>query len=425
MRKNFPQTEKENSLQDIETNKNLHVKECSICKIHNEEIKWICFNKHSDSDGFCEENLLCIYCRNEHDKFHFNKIESLDFIKSDYIKKIIQKETERIQRAKELKSLLCKLKCRTIEFFDIKLECLNKINENYEFENVLNNLEKLNKILNEVKIHDMNLNELKFYDEVLNMIICLKSQDSLYLPSSDKNFKNSDSLRENNKICNNYFSSDKYIKRTFSLNLDENESSKNILSNAPNYRTKEGLNVQVLDELLEKIISEFDSIKNSLTHNLQHHCQKFLWDENNLAENTKLNLKADTITIKKSMIHNAARSKQIFFKGNFSSNILIEEMNCCGGIGIGFDKFNPNGRRDVIFNNYIYFSDGKIAGNINITNLPKFKEGDIITVDCDINIKEITFFLNCIKVYTIKNAEFKNEVYIIGDLDGGKLKFIS
>jgi len=100
-------------------------------------------------------------------------------------------------------------------------------------------------------------------------------------------------------------------------------------------------------------------------------------------------------------------------------------MTCCGGVGIGFDKFNPKGRRDVLLNNYMYFSDGKIAGNIKAENLPKFKQGDVITIYCDIDLKTITFSLNSKLVYTIKNADLRNQVYVLGDLDGGKLKFIS
>jgi len=64
------------------------------CKIHDEEIKWICFYKHSNTENFCENYLLCIYCRKEHENSHLNNIESIDFLKTDYLKKIIKKESE-------------------------------------------------------------------------------------------------------------------------------------------------------------------------------------------------------------------------------------------------------------------------------------------------------------------------------------------
>ncbi len=447
-----------------EINKNKSI----YCKIHCEEIRWICLHKNLIDENFCEKNLLCIFCRKEHDKRHFEKIESIDFLKTDYLKKIIKKEADKIKNAKEMKIYLLELKEKINKLIDSKLESLSQINENYDINQCFENLDSINKKINNRKINEINLNDIKFFDETLNLIYSLKKEEddlnnskaksAIYdgkminnnfgncnTPNNSNNsntsnafnnftlnspFKRSVSLiNYNNILTNTLIKERKYstgivddIKFNNSLEFEEinnNNNNNNSLHSNLTYNTN-----SVLDELLEKINLEFCYIKTKALSHFDFPIEKHLWDETILANNTKINKKANTITIEKSDIHNSAKSKQEFRSGSFSAKILVEEMFCCGGVGIGFDKFNPNGRRDVLFNNYIYFSDGKIAGNIKVENLPKFKQGDVIYMFCNIDTKEISFYLNSMFVYKIRNAEFKNEVYIIGDLDGGKLKFI-
>jgi len=229
-------------------------------------------------------------------------------------------------------------------------------------------LDGFNKKVQNHKINEINSNDVKFFDETLKLIFSLKKEasngnekTSNIIINNNSHFQNTDSLLEskinrnlnfespykrsisliNNSSIQGFVNSNSFDRKLSlgsnevnltSQNLDnENKKLTNCNNNFNNHNQEFKTNnlksnefnifnnvTQVLDDLKENIIVEFDTLKKKTSGSIINCSKKFLWDETNLAENTFINKELDLFTVNISNIHYAAKSKQEFFSGSFS-----------------------------------------------------------------------------------------------------------